>query len=128
VHLNDSIHPPNDEAGQISGARGHGLSDGAGVLVLTDGQHHARATIQTDRISLHINGWYGGTNAGWWEWEHNYRKGKVLKKGDRMRSLVAIFVLLTSLGGRVLYPLLVKSGTDSELNGRDHRAARKCDS
>jgi hypothetical protein len=64
--------------------------DGAGVLVLSDGRQHARATMGTDRISLHINGWYGGTNAGWGEWEHNYGKGKLLKKGDRIKETVRL--------------------------------------
>ena len=63
---------------------------GTGVLVLSDGRHHARATMETDRISLHINGWYGGTNAGWWEWEHNYGKGKLLKKGDHIQETVRL--------------------------------------
>lgn len=67
-----------------------GYPDGAGVLVLSDGRQHARATTETDRISLHINDWYGGTNAGWWEWEHNYGKGKLLKKGDRIRETVRL--------------------------------------
>ncbi len=44
--------------------------------------------METDRASLHVNDWYGGTNAGWWEWEHNYGKGKLLKKGDRLVSRV----------------------------------------
>jgi len=60
------------------------------VLVLSDGRQHARATVETDRISLHINDWCGGTNAGWWEWEHNYGKGRLLKKGDRIREIVRL--------------------------------------
>jgi hypothetical protein len=46
--------------------------------------------METDRISLHINGWYGGTNAGWWEWEHNYGKGKLVKKGDRIQETLRL--------------------------------------
>ena len=63
---------------------------GPGVLVLSDGRQHARATMGTDRISLHVISWYGGTNAGWWEWEHNYGKGKRLKKGDRIQETVRL--------------------------------------
>jgi len=48
-------------------------------------------------------------------------------EGGRWGSFMAIFVLLTSIGGRV-YPLPVKCGTDSKLKGRDRRVARKCDS
>jgi len=64
--------------------------DGAGVLVLSDGRQHARATVETARISLYVNSWYGGTNAGLWEWEHNYGKGKLLKKGDRIQETVRL--------------------------------------
>jgi hypothetical protein len=63
---------------------------GPGVLVLSDGRQHVRATMETDRASLHVNDWYGGTNAGWWEWEHNYGKGKLLKKGVRVASNVQL--------------------------------------
>lgn len=63
---------------------------GPGVLVLSGGRQQARAAVETDRISLHINGWFGGTNAGWQEWEHNYGKGKLLKKGDRIQEAVRL--------------------------------------
>ncbi|MBN1417193.1 MAG: hypothetical protein JXP34_00360 [Planctomycetes bacterium] len=53
---------------------------GPGVEVLSDGTQHARAMVETDRISVHVNGWYGGTGAGWWEWEHNYGKGRRIEK------------------------------------------------
>jgi len=63
---------------------------GPGVLVLSDGRQNARATVETDRISLYINSWYGSTNAGLWEWEHNYGKGKLLKKGDHILETVRL--------------------------------------
>jgi beta-galactosidase len=65
-------------------------SDGYGVVVHSNGRQHARAMVETDRISLHVNGWYGGTNAGWWEWEHNYGKGRPLRKGDHIRETVRL--------------------------------------
>jgi beta-galactosidase len=67
-----------------------GYPAGPAVLVLADGGQHARAALETDRISLHLNGWFGGTNAGWQEWEHNYGKGKLLKKGDHVRETVRL--------------------------------------
>jgi hypothetical protein len=67
-----------------------GYPAGPAVLVLADGEQHARAALETDRISLHINGWYGGTNAGWQEWEHNYGKGKLLRTGDHVRETVRL--------------------------------------
>ena len=46
--------------------------------------------IEPDRISVHVNDFYGGTNAGWWEWEHNYGKGKLIKKGDVLKSKLVL--------------------------------------
>lgn len=67
-----------------------GYPGGPAILVLSDGSQTARAMMETDRLSLHVNGWYGGTNAGWQEWEHNYGKGKLLKKGDRIQETVRL--------------------------------------
>jgi hypothetical protein len=58
----------------------------AGVVVVSDGRQHVRATVETDRIALHINDWYGGTGAGLGEWEQNYGRGKIVKPGDRITA------------------------------------------
>jgi hypothetical protein len=42
----------------------------------------------------------------------------------RTASFAATFVMLTWIGGRK-YIFLVKRDTDSDLNGKDHRVARK---
>lgn len=59
---------------------------GPGVLVESDASQHLRAFVETDRISVHVNDWFGGTNVGWWEWTHNYGKGRLVTKGDRITS------------------------------------------
>jgi len=59
---------------------------GPAVQILSDGTQHLRAMVEPDRISVHVNDFYGGTGAGLWEWEHNYGKGKLIKKGDVLKS------------------------------------------
>ncbi len=59
---------------------------GPGILFASDGAGHARASVETDRISLHGNAWFGGTNVGWWEWVHNYGRGRPIKKGERIEA------------------------------------------
>ncbi len=56
--------------------------DGPGVLILSDGAQHVRAMVEGERITLHVNDWYGGTNAGLWEWVHNYGKGRKVVPGE----------------------------------------------
>lgn len=70
-----------------------GYPAGAGLLVLSDGRQHARALVESERISLHINDWYGGTNAGLWEWESNYGKGRLIKKGEKIECTVHLRVV-----------------------------------
>jgi hypothetical protein len=59
---------------------------GPGVSVRSDGSHSARAMVQSDRTTLYIDDWYGGTNVGWGEWITNYGRGKAIKKGDTLES------------------------------------------
>jgi len=59
-----------------------GYENGPAVFIESNGRQHLRAIVETDRISVHVNDFYGGTNAGWWEWTHNYGQGKTLKRGD----------------------------------------------
>ncbi|MBE7559560.1 hypothetical protein HS125_11635 [bacterium] len=64
--------------------------EGPGVLVLSDGRQHARAMMCTDRLSLHVNDWYGGTNCGLGEWVMNYGEGRLIKKGEVLESTLTI--------------------------------------
>jgi beta-galactosidase len=67
-------------------------SAGPAAVVESDGRQHVRACVESDRISLHVNDWYGGTNAGWWEWTHNYGQGQTIRKGDRLTSTLRLRV------------------------------------
>ena len=67
-------------------------ADGPGVVVESNGQQHVRAFVETDRISIHVNDWYGGTSAGWPEWVTIYGSGKVIRKGERIASKVKLSI------------------------------------
>lgn len=60
--------------------------DGPGVWLESDGSQHVRAMVESDRISLHVSDWYGGTHAGLGEWTRNYGEGKLLTPGDTVDS------------------------------------------
>lgn len=75
---------------------GISYEDGTGVLIDSDGSQHVRATVETDRISVCVNDWYGGIYAGRWRpidltcFSANYTDGKVIKKGDVLESVVKL--------------------------------------
>jgi len=64
--------------------------DGVGIQVISDGSQAVRAMVETDRITVHVSDWYGGTNVGWGEWITNYGRGKTLKTGDVIESTVRL--------------------------------------
>lgn len=65
--------------------------DGLGIYVQSDGSQHLRASVETDRIAVHVNDWFGGTGAiAWGEWYLNYGKGKEIKAGDRLTGTVRL--------------------------------------
>jgi hypothetical protein len=66
------------------------LTTGPSVRILSDGSKHLRAMAEPDRISVHVNDFFGGTNAGWWEWELNYGKGRLIKKGEVLKSTLRL--------------------------------------
>ncbi len=61
-------------------------ADGGGVAITSDGQHSLRAYVDTDRINVFVNDWYGGTNVGWGEWITNYGRGREIKTGELLES------------------------------------------
>ena len=63
---------------------------GPGILALSDGAHHSRAMMIDDRLCLHVNDWYGGTNCGLGEWVMNYGQGREIKKGDVLESSLTL--------------------------------------
>jgi hypothetical protein len=64
--------------------------DGPGVWVTSDGSQHARAMVESDRIMLHVNDWYGGTHVGLGEWTSNYGEGRPVASGDTLESTVRL--------------------------------------
>lgn len=62
--------------------------EGPGMIVLSDGTQHVRALVEGERITLHVNDWYGGTNVGLWEWITNYGKGKTIASGEVIQTHV----------------------------------------
>ncbi len=61
---------------------------GPGVWVQSDGAQHLRAMVASDRITVHVNDWYGGTHAGLWEWTSNYSEGRSLTPGQTIEATV----------------------------------------
>ena len=64
-----------------------------GVVVESDGKQHVRANVETDRISIHVNDWYGGTNCyAYGEWHQIYGKGQLVRKGERLTSKLRLSI------------------------------------
>jgi hypothetical protein len=64
--------------------------EGMGVWVKSDGSQHLRATVESDRISVCINDWYGGSHTGLREWNMNYGDGKPIATGEQLTSTVRL--------------------------------------
>jgi hypothetical protein len=62
--------------------------DGAGVRIECGGKQHVRACVEDDRVRLCVLDWSGGSAVGWNEWDHNYGRGKPIKKGDSVEASV----------------------------------------
>jgi beta-galactosidase len=62
--------------------------DGAGVRIEAGGRQHVRACVEDDRVRLCVLDYSGGSAVGWGEWDHNYGRGKPIKKGDTIESSV----------------------------------------
>jgi hypothetical protein len=46
--------------------------------------------VATDRITVHINDWYGGTHVGLSEWTYNYGEGKAVEDGQTIESTLRV--------------------------------------
>ncbi|MCC6124883.1 MAG: discoidin domain-containing protein [Pirellulales bacterium] len=65
----------------------HYPGDRPGAVVESDGRQHVRANVESDRISVHVNDWYGGTNCyAYGEWHQIYGKGRLVRKGEILAS------------------------------------------
>ncbi len=62
----------------------------AGVSALGWPGQAARAWLESDRTTVAINDWYGGTNVGWGEWITNYGTGRLIGTGDKLESTLRL--------------------------------------
>ena len=72
----------------------------------------SRATVESDRIALHINDWYGGTHVGLWEWTSNYGEGQPVSSGQAIESTVRL---------QMVAPPEPRSAQDSGARRGSHR-------
>lgn len=66
---------------------------GRGVGIRSDGSQHLRASVESDRIAVFVNDWFGGTSARAGEWTENYGEGRLLRTGDRISGTLNLLLL-----------------------------------
>ena len=74
--------------------------DGPGIWVKSDGTQHLRAMVDSDRISICINDWYGGSHVGLSEWISNYGEGKAIAQGEVLESTVRLQLGRTAMAAQ----------------------------
>jgi len=78
----------NIEHASITGA------DGFGLYIDSNGEQHVRAGVESERISVFISDWFGGTASQAGEWHENYGQGRLLKKGDHLQGTIRLRLIL----------------------------------
>ena len=68
-------------------------SSGDGWTIRSDGSQSLRASVESDRIAIFVNDWYGGSPAGIGEFIENYGRGKMLRTGERLHSTIHLQLL-----------------------------------
>jgi len=68
-------------------------ADGYGLYIESNGEQHLRAGVESDRIALFLNDWFGGTASRASEWHRNYGKGRLLKTGERLQGTMRLRVI-----------------------------------
>lgn len=64
-----------------------------GLAIESDGSQSVRANVETDRISVHVNDWYGGTKCyAYGEWHQIYGKGRQVHKGEKLESKLKLSI------------------------------------
>jgi beta-galactosidase len=66
---------------------------GRGWRIQSDGSQSLRAAIESDRIAVYVNDWYGGTPAEIGEYLENYGPGKLLRTGEHLSSTIHLHFL-----------------------------------
>jgi len=75
-------------------------NDGYGIYINSNGQQHLRAAVNSQRISVFVNDWFGGTASQAGEWTQNYSKGRLLKKGDHLQGTIHLRLIQGKTGNR----------------------------
>ena len=79
---------PEREAAHLLGLRR--ISAGPPALLAGEGRRHIRCQVETDRISVHLLDWYGGSGSGLWEWTLNYGQGRTIRKGETLEESLSL--------------------------------------
>jgi beta-galactosidase len=66
---------------------------GDGWTIESDGSQNLRAAVESDRVAVFINDWYGGSPAEIGEFIENYGRGKMLRPGERLHSTIHLRLL-----------------------------------
>jgi hypothetical protein len=65
-------------------------SAGRGWAIHSDGSQHLRVSMESDRVAIYVNDWYGGSTAPLGEYGANYGDGKVLHNGEHIHSTLRL--------------------------------------
>jgi hypothetical protein len=63
---------------------------GSGLFISSNGNQHLRACVETDRIAIHVNDWFGGSAAAADEEWSPYGKGRVLKPHEHLQGALLL--------------------------------------
>jgi hypothetical protein len=63
---------------------------GTALELVGQGEQSARVIVEPDRVALFALDFYGGTGARLFEWENNYGRGRNLKTGATIESVVRL--------------------------------------
>jgi hypothetical protein len=67
--------------------------DGSGLYIESTGKQHLRASVESDRIALFVNDWFGGTASHADEWTQNYGTGREVKSHERLQGVLRLHLL-----------------------------------
>jgi len=68
-------------------------TSGIGWTIQSDGSQHLRTAVESDRIAVFVNDWYGGSPAQIGEYLENYGPGRRLRPGEHLRSTIHLRLL-----------------------------------
>jgi len=68
-------------------------SSGAGWQIKSNGSQSLRVALESDRIAVYVNDWYGGSPAGIGEMLENYGPGQTLHPGEHIRGNLHLHLL-----------------------------------